>query len=149
MPAWPGGTCPECGEYMPENLIHCQACRALLNDELQLDSVEIPHFQPLQELDVTLDAPLVGYYARCPHCRRELRVGAKYVGLDVECKFCHTAFPLNVADKRLRIEAFYCDCPYCKKHLRASLKYLGMKVACKHCSGKIHLGDSTAEARRA
>ena len=149
MPAWPGGPCPECGEFMPENLIHCQACRALLNDDLQLDSVEIPHFQPLQELDVTLDAPVAGYYVHCPHCRRELRVGEKYVGADVCCKFCKEGFALNLSDKRLGVDSLYCDCPYCHKHLRASMKYRGMKVACKLCGGKIFIGDSKLHARGA
>ena len=50
MPAWPGGPCPECGEVMPENLVHCQNCRALMNPDLKTDSVEIPEFIPLQEI---------------------------------------------------------------------------------------------------
>ena len=51
MPPWPGGPCPSCGEEMPERLIHCRTCRTLLNTDLDPDSVEIPAFVPLQEIE--------------------------------------------------------------------------------------------------
>ena len=38
MPAWPGGPCPNCGEDMPPNMVHCRECRTLLNPELERDS---------------------------------------------------------------------------------------------------------------
>ena len=139
MPAWPGGACPECGEFMPEKLIHCQSCRALLNPELESDSVEIPEFIPLREIATMVEVELSGYYIGCPACDRELRINRKYVDRDVQCKHCSGQFPFKMSDSRIRIVAFYAECPHCAEELRANTKYLGARVACKHCSGKILL----------
>lgn len=138
MPTWPGGPCPECGEDMPGNLVHCRTCRALLNTDLVADSVEIPEFIPLPEIEAMVEVELMGYYLACPHCKRELRVNAKYLDEKVQCKFCDSQFTMDFSNPKLSMEAFYCTCPHCQEELRAAPKYMGMKVACKHCGGKIH-----------
>lgn len=138
MPAWPGGPCPACGEEMPPQLIHCQSCRALLNPELESDSVEIPAFVPLQEISAMVEIELDGYYVLCPACRRELRINRKYVGKKVACKHCNAPFALDLAQGAVTLKAFYASCPHCRQELRAAPKYLGEKVVCKHCGGHIH-----------
>jgi uncharacterized protein (DUF983 family) len=138
MPAWPGGPCPQCGDEMPENLIHCQNCRALLNDDLQADSVEIPEFIPLAEIQCLVEVKAKGYYVLCPHCQEELRVHAKYLGLRVRCKFCQADYDLKLGSRELTVKAFYADCPECEEELRVSQKYMGQKVACKLCQARIH-----------
>lgn len=139
MPAWPGGPCPSCGEDVPENLIRCFNCRTLLNSDLVSDSVEIPTFVPLQELDVIVDAAPVGYFVGCPHCDKELRISKKYVGQKVICKHCEGSFPLLLAPHgKVEMLAFYTPCPACHQELRASSKYFGQKVACKHCGGHLN-----------
>lgn len=137
MPAWPGGPCPTCGEDMPENLIHCYNCRALLNNDLESDSVEIPRFIPLQEIAVMLDVAPAGYYIACPRCDKELRVSRKYVGEKVLCKHCSGSFSLDISHGKVDVLAYYAPCPACSQELRASKKYLGQKVACKHCTGQL------------
>jgi hypothetical protein len=139
MPAWSGGPCPKCGEEMPEKLIHCQSCRALLNTDLESDSVEIPEFIPLREIETMQDVELVGYYIGCPSCKLELRIHRKYLGQEVACKHCSGQFPFEFADSRIGVAAFYTTCPHCSEELRANPKYLGARVACKHCGGKIQL----------
>jgi hypothetical protein len=124
---------------MPVNLIHCQSCRTLLNQDLEPDSVEIPAFIPLQEIATMVEVTPVGYYVGCPHCEQELRIAGKYVGERVQCKFCGGQFVLDLADRKVNTLAFYTKCPHCSEELRAAQKYLGMKVACKHCGGKIHV----------
>jgi len=136
MSAWPGGPCPQCGENMPENLIHCQTCRALLNDELKADSVQIPEFIPLQEIESMVQLVLNGNYVLCSSCDKELRIHNKYIGQRVQCKFCKTPFTY---DEKVEVKAMYGRCPHCQEEVRAALKYSGMKVACKHCDGKIQL----------
>ena len=144
MPAWPGGECPSCGEEMPPRLVHCQICRALLNPELESDSVEIPAFIPLREISAMVEVELNGYYVGCPHCKEELRINRKYVGKDVACKHCNGTFNLDIAGPGVTVKAFYTSCPHCEKELRAAPKFMGEKVACKHCSGQIHLIGSLA-----
>ncbi|MCA9041324.1 MAG: zinc ribbon domain-containing protein [Planctomycetaceae bacterium] len=141
MPAWPGGPCPNCGEDMPENLIHCQTCRALLNAELQFDSVEVPEFIPLAELESMVDASLEGYFVVCPECQQELRINRKYLGKKVQCKLCESPFVLKLDNGKVQSKAFFAKCPNCKNELRASHKYIGEKVACKFCGGKLQLTD--------
>lgn len=136
MNAWPGGPCPQCGEEMPERLIHCQTCRALLNPELQADSVQIPEFIPLQEIETMVDLVPRGNYIRCGKCSKELRIHNKYMGQKVQCKFCSSPF---IYDKAIERIATYGVCPHCKEEIRAAMKYVGMRVACKHCDGKIQL----------
>lgn len=136
MAAWPGGPCPQCGDDMPENLIHCQTCRALLNPALESDSVEIPEFIPLQEIEDMVQLVPNGNYLLCGVCQKELRVHNKYIGQRVQCKFCRAPFAY---DERVEVTALYGKCPHCQEEVRAALKYSGMKVACKHCDGKIQL----------
>ncbi len=138
MPAWPGGPCPKCGEYMPEHLIHCRTCRELLNEDLKQDSVEIPSFIPMQEIESMIEVHATGFHVECPNCNRELRISRKYAGQRVKCKFCRGQFRLNLSEKSLNVHAFFAQCPHCDEELRASRKYLGAKVACKICGGKIH-----------
>ncbi|QDU79760.1 Double zinc ribbon [Polystyrenella longa] len=138
MPSWPGGPCPKCGEDMPEKLIHCQTCRALLNDDLNFDSVEVPEFIPLQELESMVDVSLEGYFVNCPECQEELRINRKYVGKKVQCKRCEAPFELKLDNNQVQSKAFFSKCPSCQNELRAAHKYIGEKVACKYCGGKLH-----------
>lgn len=138
MPAWPGGPCPQCGDDMPEMLVHCQSCRALLNDDLESDSVEIPAFVPLQEVESMFEVEPAGYYVACPECGDELRVNRKYIGNRVACRHCDAPFLLTLSDSPAEVRALFAPCPSCNQQLRAAMKYLGMKVACKHCGERIH-----------
>ena len=138
MAAWPGGACPNCGEQMPAKVVHCQYCRALLNPELESDSVEIPVFVPLREISAMIEVEHRGYYTSCPICQKELRINKKYVGSQVQCKHCSGEFPLDFSRPDIEVKAIYANCPHCEKELRAAPKYLGMKVGCKHCQGQIH-----------
>ena len=139
MPPWPGGPCPACGEVMPERLIHCRNCRTLLNSDLEPDSVEIPEFMPLQEIEAVAELPLRGYYVLCPHCSRELRVNRKFIDKQVSCKQCSGDFVLDFERDggKIRKVGIYVYCPHCSDRLRMSIKYLGTKVACKSCSGRL------------
>ncbi len=121
---------------MPENLIHCMTCRALLNVELKADSVAIPEFIPLTEIESMVQLVLSGNYVVCSSCDKELRIHNKYIGQHVLCKFCQTPFTY---DEKIEVRAMYGKCPHCAEEVRAALKYSGMKVACKHCDGKIQL----------
>jgi uncharacterized protein (DUF983 family) len=124
---------------MPEKLIHCRNCRTLLNSDLESDSVEIPHFVPLQEIETVPELSLRGYYVLCPQCSRELRVNRKFLGKKVVCKQCTGDFVLDFDDGPRRVEkvGVYVNCPHCTERLRMSPKYLGIKVACKSCSGRL------------
>ncbi len=137
MPAWPGGACPECGDEMPARLIRCATCRALLNNDLNPERIELPEFVPLQEVESVIDAHPIGYYLNCPLCTRELRVHGKYIGQHVSCKFCHKSFALNRKALAAHGVAFYSQCPHCSHEIRAAQKYMGAKVACKYCAGAI------------
>ncbi len=139
MPPWTGGPCPECGEDMPGRLVHCRNCRALLNTDLESDSVEIPAFVPLQEIDSVIDLPARGFYISCPQCDRELRVNRKYLGRHVECAACNGSFVFEFENSRIEKIGFYADCPHCQQRLRLSKRYAGQKVACKFCKKKIRL----------
>ena len=139
MATWQGGPCPQCGDDMPPALIHCQSCRALLNPELETDSVEIPAFMPLQEIETMVEVAPTGHYISCPICSKELRIHGKYRGLHVACKFCSGNFEYETQSGNVAVQAMYSSCPHCSQEIRAATKYLGMKVCCKHCNGKIHL----------
>ena len=52
---------------MPANLVHCQTCRAILNEDLESDSIEIPRYIPLQEIATMIEVDPLGYYVGCPH----------------------------------------------------------------------------------
>src|SRR5262245_54039549 len=137
MPPWPGGPCPACGEDMPERMIHCASCRTLLNTDLEPDSVEIPEFVPLQEIDSLPELPIRGYYVVCPQCSRELRVNRKFASKQVTCKHCSGEFLLDFSNGKVEKVGVYLYCPHCAERLRMSCKYIGVKVACKACSGKL------------
>ncbi|MBW3542228.1 MAG: hypothetical protein KY476_18320 [Planctomycetes bacterium] len=138
MPAWPGGPCPECGEDMPAMLIRCVDCRTLLNPDLDLDSVEVPEFVPLQEIAAMSEVEAEGYYVTCKKCQQELRIHRKYVGARVQCKFCKVPFTMALEHPAVEVRAFYAGCPECGEELRASMKYMGQKVGCKMCGAHIH-----------
>jgi hypothetical protein len=127
---------------MPENLVHCQNCRTLLNTELETDSVEIPPFVPLEEIAAMVEVAPIGFFVACPHCDQELRINNKYRGQKVGCKFCEGPFRFDLDEPSIEAHAFYADCPHCGERLRVAQKYLGKKVACKHCEGHIHFVDA-------
>ena len=139
MPAWLGGPCPQCGEDMPPNMIHCRECRALLNAELERDSVEIPAFIPLQELDAMVEIEPIGMFVSCPKCSQELKVNKKYLGQRVQCKFCTADFRLDPTLPSLAQSDVYSKCPHCEQELRFARKYVGIRVACRFCAGKINI----------
>ncbi len=136
--AWPGGPCHQCGDEMPANLVHCQTCRALLNSELSDDSVEIPTFVPLKEIESAQIVPRQGHYVLCPGCQEELKIHAKYQNATVACRFCDHSFTY---DSSVTVTALYSNCPHCSKQLRASTKYMGQCVACRFCSGALMVTD--------
>lgn len=146
MPRWTGGTCPNCHVYMPENLIHCQSCRTLLNGDLKPGKVDVPKFVPLREISAMIEVEPAGCYVDCPDCKKELRINSKYLGMQVECKFCNGRFLLN-PPRNISLKGFYTTCPHCSDELRMASKYLGEKVACKKCSGKLHVVQQAAESR--
>ncbi len=98
---------------MPPLLVRCATCRVLLNDDLQPDSIDLPEFIPLQEVESVIDIHPSGYYIGCPHCQRELRINGKYVGKSVACKSCHKSFDLKLDALASRRLAFYAHCPHC------------------------------------
>ncbi|VAX38414.1 50S ribosomal protein L20 [hydrothermal vent metagenome] len=138
MPAWPGGPCPVCDDDMPENLVHCQTCRALLNDDLQADSVHIPQFVPLAEIEAMVETEPRGFFIACPACQKELRINRKFHGETVSCKFCQNPFLFDLNQKSIEVLGFYSACPHCNEELRAATKYYGEKCLCKSCEGQIH-----------
>jgi hypothetical protein len=124
---------------MPANLVHCRSCRAMLNADLESDSIEIPEFVPMKEIDSYVELRPRGYYVSCPSCDRELKVNAKYLGRRVTCISCAGAFDLDFNNPRIEKLGYYADCPHCSKRLKLAAKYHGMKVACKFCTGHIRL----------
>ncbi|MFV0445830.1 MAG: hypothetical protein ACK5Q5_19810 [Planctomycetaceae bacterium] len=144
MPEWPGGPCPECNEVMPPRVLRCRTCGANLNPDLQaaplvaVDSVE------LQEITVTSELTPSGYFVGCPNCEQELRIAAKYLNHQVQCKFCSSPFLFVSKNATIRQIAIYGDCPHCRKELRIATKYLGRKVGCKFCDGAIRLVDRSS-----
>jgi hypothetical protein len=139
MPAWPGGPCPQCGEDMPPKLIHCRVCRTLLNPELEKDSVEIPSFVPLQEVETMVEITPIGLFIECQNCHQELKINRKYLGQRVQCKFCEADFRLDPQSESVLQADSYATCPHCEEALRFARKYLGYKVACRFCQGKVHI----------
>lgn len=139
MSAWPGGPCPNCGEEMPPNMVHCRECRALLNPELNRSSVEVPAFIPLQELDAMVELTPIGLFVACPECHQELKINRKYLGQRVQCKFCSADFRLDPASPPIAEADVYSKCPHCEQELRFANKYIGVRVACRFCGGKIHI----------
>lgn len=142
MSEWTGGACPNCGEWMPPKQIHCRECRHLLNPELALSSVEIPEFVPLQELRSEAQIAPRGVFIDCPKCRQELKVGLKYLGSRVQCKFCKAPFRLESTNPKIRTGDVYSTCPHCQQSLRFARKYVGVKVACRFCSGRLQVIDN-------
>lgn len=134
--AWQGGACPKCGDDMPANVVHCISCRALLNSELTEDSVEIPAFVPLPEIREMKTAKARGHYIRCGGCQEELRINAKYLGANVQCRHCDFSFAYSPTVQKI---AMYTNCPHCSEEIRASTQYIGQKVACRFCQGPLEL----------
>jgi uncharacterized protein (DUF983 family) len=132
---------------MPANLLHCQFCRALLNDDLHRSDVNIPQFFELEEITSVMDVELSGYFLKCPHCDEELRINKKYAGVGVACKSCSGQFVLDLSDPNLKTRAFYVGCPHCSEELRVATKYLGMKVACKFCEGHVQILSGSEQLR--
>lgn len=132
---------------MPPALIHCRTCRTLLNPELEHDSVEIPEFVPLQELDAHVELELRGYYISCPTCSRELRINARYQGKKVTCKQCEGKFKFDFTNPAIQRIGVYVYCPHCNERLRLADKYVGVNVTCKNCSGRLKVNELSAEAR--
>lgn len=139
MPAWPGGCCPNCGDEMPPNMIHCRTCRTLLNLDLERDSVEIPVFVPLQEVAAMIEIAPLGVFVDCPKCDQELKINSKYLGQRVQCKFCQIDFRLDPVAPLVCEADVYSKCPHCQQDLRFARKYVGVKVACRFCGGKLHV----------
>lgn len=136
--AWKGGACPGCGEDMPANVVHCIQCRMLLNSELSEDSIEIPEFIPLPEIQEMKNASARGHYIRCDGCSEELRINAKYIGARVQCRHCNYTFAYDGTVERV---ALYTNCPHCSEEIRASMRYAGQKVACRFCKGPLQLNE--------
>jgi hypothetical protein len=141
MPAWPGGACPECGDDMPPNLVHCQVCRALLNRGLERPPIMIPEFVPLREIDpnevVQDDTQHItpnGYMVSCPECCQELKIGENYVESTVACKHCNHAFVMSPYNHDLAVKGIVSTCPQCSNRLKISAKYVGLKVLCNFCN---------------
>ena len=126
---------------MPANLIRCVNCRTLLNEDLELESVEIPPFQPLPEIKNLLEAKPRGYYVGCPHCHKRLRINSQYVGKRLNCKKCHKTFTLSLSDSKIKNLGFYLDCPSCEERLKVAQKYIGQMVKCKFCSCNLKFID--------
>lgn len=147
MPAWPGGPCPNCGEEMPEAMVRCRNCRALLNTDLEVNSVEVPEFVPLPELDSMAEIEPFGLFFHCPKCDKELKIALKYLGERVACKFCRADFRLDPALTAVRQADVYSKCPHCAKDLRFDPKYVGQKVACRFCGGKLLIQHGVSGAK--
>jgi hypothetical protein len=145
MAAWPGGSCPDCGEDVPARVVRCRNCGALLNPELAPKEIEPPEFVLLPEVVVVMDISPRGFYVGCPSCERELRIAAKYVGQKVACRFCEAPFVFDLRNPSVRQVAVFADCPRCQKELRAAVKYLGKKVGCKFCNGPIRFVSPGAD----
>jgi hypothetical protein len=122
-------------------MVHCRKCRTLLNPELRQDSVEVPVFIPLRELDAMVELTPQGVFVGCPKCAKELRINRKYMGQRVQCKFCEADFRLDPASPSIVNADVYSKCPHCEQELRFAKKYVGMKVACRFCKGKLHVLD--------
>ena len=146
MAAWPGGPCPSCGEDMPPNMVHCRTCRTLLNPELERDSVEVPVFIPLQELDAMVDISPIGIFVDCPQCTQELKIHKKYLGQRVLCKFCSADFRLDPVKPAIAASDVYSKCPHCDQELRFARKYVGVRVACRFCGGKLNITEGESDS---
>ena len=120
-------------------MIHCRTCRTLLNQDLEKDSVEIPPFVPLQEVDSLVEITPVGLFVDCSNCHQELKINRKYLGQRVQCKFCSADFRLDPQSPSVTEADSYAQCPHCEETLRFARKYIGFKVACRFCQGKVHI----------
>ena len=134
--AWRGGPCPQCGDVMPANLVHCATCRAMLNSELTENPIEVPEFIPLPEIMEMKTAVARGHYVRCGGCQEELRINAKYQGAAVQCRHCNHTFQYNSDVPKV---AMYTTCPHCSEEIRANMSYVGQNVACRFCNGPLKL----------
>jgi uncharacterized protein (DUF983 family) len=124
---------------MPEAMVRCRNCRTLLNTDLEVNSVEVPAFVPLPELETMTEIEPLGIFATCPKCGKELKIARKYLGERVACKYCESDFRLDAGAPAIKQADVYSKCPHCSKDLRFDSKYIGQKVACRFCSGKLHV----------
>ena len=160
MSAWPGGACPDCGDFMPPNLITCQTCRAMLNSDLKLNIVDVPDFIPLQEIDpcdlddsdtaiIPADPPAAklkvlqiearGIYFLCAGCHQELKIPKQFMKSKIQCKHCSHDFKIKLQDDINRIVATYVNCPHCEQRIRASKNLTNRNIQCEHCHGAMHI----------
>ena len=110
----------------------------MLNSDLESDSIEIPAFVPLKELDAHVEIPIRGYYVHCTSCQRELRINARFAGRKVTCKHCQGGFRFRPEDPvQSENLSYYVNCPHCSERLRMSRRYLDTKVVCKSCKGQL------------
>jgi uncharacterized protein (DUF983 family) len=124
-------------------MVRCRNCRTLLNNDLEVASVELPAFVPLPELDSMAEIEPMGLFVECPSCRKELKIARKYLGERVACKHCQADFRLDPAAPNVRQADVYSKCPLCGKDLRFDPKYIGQKVACRFCEGKLQIQPAT------
>jgi hypothetical protein len=61
----------------------------------------------------------------CPHCLRELRIGAKHFGHGVSCSQCNHSFRIS---RHPRI-----PCPRCGRKLPVAPDHIGRKIRCSQC----------------
>lgn len=156
MPAWPGGPCPDCGVDMPQNLIHCRECRALLNSDLAPAYAEVPEFVPLREIAPGEDLPEelstvevtnLGYLIGCPQCQQALKISNRYVGQAVQCNFCEAGFEFDLRHGGVQWLGIYTDCPHCTRRLRIGAGFLNAEVCCNFCQGPmvVHLESDSMQ----
>jgi hypothetical protein len=61
----------------------------------------------------------------CPHCLRELRIGAKHFGHGVSCSLCNHSFRIS---RHPRV-----PCPRCGRKLPIEPDNIGRKIRCNYC----------------
>lgn len=156
MPAWPGGPCPDCGVQMPQNLIHCRECRALLNSDLAPAYADVPEFMPLREIapdeELPEELPTVevvnqGYLIGCPQCQQALKISNRYLGQAVQCNFCEAGFEFEMRTGNIQWLGIYTNCPHCARRLRIGAGFLNAEVCCNFCQGPmvVHLENNSMQ----
>lgn len=162
MSAWPGGNCPDCGDFMPPNLITCQTCRAMLNSSLQVNPVDVPAFIPLKEIetpdieesdtelitsggtetDLSKEVLLIesrGAYYNCPNCAEQLKIPKQYFGQPVQCNKCSSNFQMDFNAASEQKTYIYVDCPHCEKRIRSPLEMVNQNIQCNFCKGALYI----------
>ncbi len=147
MPAWPGGPCPDCGDYMPPNLITCQTCRAMLNTDLQPVLVDVPKFIPLRELTPEEAARVASedntengsHSSASPMTPFAVPQGTASAGPSVSA-----GTPTARNTRRIQGKGLYVSCPGCQQELKISAQFLDERVQCKFCATTFILDTQTA-----